>query len=89
MTITQNNLSGNSIIAPLIPFIFENYPYGVYVFWSDLSSPHYSKIAQGFLEAEKFKIAPIWVNLRNLLNTRPIKGFGGILKQKVYKNSCC
>jgi hypothetical protein len=89
MVLTKDVYLEKSIIALLIPFICENYLYGVYVFWQDICSPNYSKIAQGFLKTEKFQILPVWINLEKLLNTRLIKDFWGILKQIVYDISCC
>ena len=66
----------------LIPFIEKHHSKDEIIFWPDLASAHYSKVARAFYEAENLNFVPRDKNPLNLPQGRPIEKFWASSKQK-------
>ena len=69
----------------MAPFIKNHYSTGDYVFWPDLASSHYGLQFQEYHKSRNINFVPKNINPANLPKSRPIKDFGGNLKEIVYE----
>ena len=70
-----------------MPFIKKHNSDGNYVFWSDLTSSHYTETVLDFFIENRINHVDKVDNQANLLEVRPIEDFWSILKDKVYENN--
>ena len=68
----------------LLPFIHKHHQDFEYIFWPDLASAHYSKVATAWME-EYVNFVAKTSNPPNVPQARPIENFWGCLAQKVYE----